>query len=102
MNERLFNFRHVAHVLGIPLVTETDWGLGHMLAAFARSRGIEPQRILTEKTNPNPSVSAPHIIAHYPMGIFLDAVEHVRSQVKEQGRQLTMFDPEANIVDSGN
>ena len=47
-----FNFRHVTQRCGIPSTNENNWAIGQMLAKMATDRGIEPNRILTKKTDP--------------------------------------------------
>ena len=83
-----FNFRDILDRHGIPLTNDTDWAVGHMLAALARQHGIEPDRVLVEKTNPEPSVDAPHCIAHYPMALFDPAMELIGRWWGDRGRQL--------------
>lgn len=63
--------------VGIPMSNKTNWKVGQSLTGLAAKKGIEPDRILTEKTDPNPTVNAKHCIAHYPMEMFDEAVEHV-------------------------
>ena len=87
-----FNFRHVAHRVGIPSSTPVNWALGHILSAFAAGRNVEPHLILTEKTNPFPSVEAPHCIAHYPVDMFDDACAVARNWWGDRNRQQDMFD----------
>jgi hypothetical protein len=72
-----FNFRTINDRLGIPITNHNSWTIGRALQRFAASRGIEPDRILTKKTDPNPSVKAPHCIAHYPIEILDDAIAHI-------------------------
>ncbi len=94
MNE--FNFRHVMERLGIPSNNSTNWMVGQVLQRFFKDRGIEPSRLLTEKTDPNPSVRAPHCIAHYPMDMLDDALEHIsavweNAPQNENGTQLQLL-----------
>jgi hypothetical protein len=46
--------------VGVPSTNENNWAVGHILRDIAAEHGIEPDRLLTEKTNPDPTVSAPH------------------------------------------
>lgn len=82
-----FNFRHVIMRVGIPSTNETNWAVGQMLVALAAKRGIELARILTEKTSPDPSVAAPHVIAHYPMSLFEEAVKTISDWWGDSNRQ---------------
>lgn len=86
--DRLFNFRDVARRLDIPQNNKNNWAIGHILSNAAQKRGIPVHRPLTEKTDPNPTVSAPHCIAAYPMSFFNEAlgiVEDWWGEVKAQG-----------------
>ena len=95
---RLFNFRDVLKAEGIDCTdTAMNWDVGRLLQRELRKRGVEPMRVLTEKTNPNPSVSAPHCIAHYPMEYFLIARKLVRVRYEYEKRQLSFaFDEETD------
>ena len=73
----LFNFRHIMDRLGIPYTNQNSWLVGQCLQRLAKEQGIEPERLLTKKTNPNPSVAAPHCIAHYPISLFPSALSHI-------------------------
>lgn len=86
-----FTFRHVVAALGLDECNETHWAVGQMLRKWADRQGIEPERILTEKTDPNPSVAAPHCIAHYPMPLFRAALEEIGGNFAERGRQGDLF-----------
>lgn len=94
MTERgLFNFRHVADRVGIALESnEVSWALGHVIRTTAARLGHEPERLLTEKTDPNPSVRAEHCIAHYPVRIFPEVCDAVRSWWGDRSRQADLFD----------
>jgi len=89
---RRFNFRDVGHRCGIPSTNANNWEIGQILVAFFSHRyGIEPERLLTDKTDPNPSVSAPHCIAHYP-GIHFDAAcAEVSDHWRERAKQGNLF-----------
>lgn len=87
MRRDLFNFRDVLNALGVPLTNETNWKAGHLLRSFAAERGVEPARILTEKTDPEASVAAPHCIAHYPMQLYPAAIAHLRESFEAEARQ---------------
>lgn len=86
-----FTFRHVVHALGIPESNETHWAVGQMLRDLGARHGIEPQRLLTEKTNPTPSVDAPHCIAHYPMRLYGIAIAEINAWWGDRTRQLDLF-----------
>lgn len=88
----MFNFRHVGQRIGIPLDNHTDWQMGQILRALAARRGIAPQHKLTDKTNPDPSVRAPHMIAHYPMEMFDAACDEIRDWWGFRSRQQDLFD----------
>jgi hypothetical protein len=87
---RTFTFRDLMHNVGVPLCNENNWAVGQWLQAYAAKRGIEPLRLLTRKTNPNPTVDAPHCIAHYPMSLFDDAASELATTWNDKTRQLTM------------
>ena len=82
-----FNFRHVAERLGIPSTNKNNWKLGQMVCRIAADMGVEPDRILTEKTNPSPSDAAPHCIGHYPLAIFDAVCEQVESAFEDEESQ---------------
>jgi hypothetical protein len=83
-----FNFRHVRDAVGIESSNENNWAIGQLLSSMAAKRGIPPAHILAEKTDPNPTVAAPHCIAHYPAWLFDDAVEAVKVWWGDKERQL--------------
>ena len=68
-----------------------NWAVGHILREFAAKRGVEPERILTEKTDPDPTVAAPHCIAHYPMELFDGACDTVREYWGDRSRQMSFL-----------
>jgi len=86
-----FNFRHLMDRAGIPMTNENNWRVGQMLQAFAKRQGIDPERRLSPKTNPNPSVAAPHCIAHYPIHLLEPAMDYISDVFTDDGRQ-TSFD----------
>jgi len=88
---RIFNFRDVLNEIGVPLTNETNWAAGNMLRKLAADYGIEPMRILADKTDPNPTVAAQHCIAHYPMSFYPVAVEHLRDYFEGEKRQGKLF-----------
>jgi hypothetical protein len=85
-----FNFRDVTQTLGIPSSNENNWAIGHILVRLAARHGTQPERILTEKTDPCPTVNAPHCIAHYPMSLFDEACSEINKHWDDKTRQLTM------------
>lgn len=88
-----FNFRHVMHRLGIPVGDADDsWPVGKILADLAKKRGFPVDRILTEKTDPEPTVRAPHCICHYPLAMFDEACDRVREFWGDRSRQQDLFD----------
>lgn len=87
---KLFSFRDLMHHVGIPLCNENNWAVGQWLVSFAAKRGVEPQRILAEKTNPNPTVAAPHCIAHYPMHLFDEARDSLAAHWNGKAAQLSL------------
>jgi hypothetical protein len=91
MKPKRFNFRHVIMKVGVPSTNENNWAVGQALRQIAADAGIEPARILTEKTDPDPTVSAPHCIAHYPISMFDEACRRVDEMYRDKSRQLTMF-----------
>ena len=91
MKELLFNFRHVLMVVGVPSTNENNWAIGQVLRKIAGDHGIEPKRVLTEKTNPDPSVDAPHCIAHYPMSMFSESCALVAEMWDDKTRQMTLW-----------
>lgn len=89
----LFNFRDVLHQCGLPLTdNKTNWAVGQMLSKIADDMNVEPARVLTEKTDPSPSVAAPHCISHYPMKMFATACKRVLDWHGDRSRQLPLFD----------
>lgn len=88
---RQFNFRDVLQITGIPMCNETNWAVGQMLVRLAADHGMEPSRILTEKTDPDPSVAAPHVIAHYDPVLFREACETVLRWWGDKNRQLSLL-----------
>jgi len=107
-----FNFRHIMKAAGIPKSKVNNWSTGHALRNIAQQLGHDPTHILTKKTNPNPSVKAPHIIAHYPMEIFSQALEHVAqiwaNSPSNDATQMQLFDerldniPNDELIDEDN
>lgn len=89
---RRFNFRDVGHRCGIPSTNKNNWEIGQILRAFFwRTYGIEPERPLTEKTDPDATVQAPHCIAAYP-GIHFDAAcDEVMDHWREREKQGNLF-----------
>jgi hypothetical protein len=88
---KTFNFRHVMDRLGIPQTSQANWKMGHVLRRWASEAGIEPDRKLTEKTNPNPKVRAPHCICAYPLDRIDDAIAYARDS-KDGGAGQTQLD----------
>jgi hypothetical protein len=89
----MFNFRHVIMRVGIPSCNRNNWDIGKALQRhMANKHGVEPARLLTEKTNPNPSVTAPHCIAHYDIKYFDEACAIVRDIWKGRESQGDLFD----------
>ncbi len=93
---QFFTFRDLMRELGIPMSNEANWQAGQVLRALARNRGIEPLRIMADKTDPNPSVAAQHVIAHYPISFFREAKEYFLLRFEEDRKQLPMF-PDAEL-----
>jgi hypothetical protein len=83
MKQYYFNFRHAMARAGIPMHTRLNWAMGRALQMWAKVHGVEPVRLLTEKTAASPSVAAPHCIAHYPIALLPDAAEHLKSVWRE-------------------
>jgi hypothetical protein len=83
-----FNFRDVAKRLNIPLTNENDWAMGQILKSSANKRGHQVERVLADKTDPNPRVSAQHCIAHYPIEFWDDAIDAVRNWWGEKESQM--------------
>lgn len=87
-----FNFRDVLARLGMPPNdNKINWAVGHILSKEAAKRQVPIARILTEKTNPFASVSAPHCIAAYPMEFFPLALGIVEQWWGDRDRQLDFF-----------
>lgn len=86
-----FTFRDVQRRCGIPSDNATNWELGQVLRAFFWRMGIEPERLLTQKTDPNPTVDAPHCIAHYPVEHFDVACRATLEWWGDRHRQQDMF-----------
>lgn len=90
MTSGMFNFRHVCDICGVPPSNENHWAVGHILRQVAAEHGVEPQRILTAKTDPSPTVAAPHCIAHYPVEIFAAVCNRVSAEWRDRAKQMTM------------
>ena len=88
---RRFNFRDVGHRCGIPSTNKNNWELGQILVAFFANKGLEPERLLSDKTDPNPTVQAPHCIAHYPGKYFDEACTEVVDHWRERAKQGNLF-----------
>ena len=95
MSIEFFNFRDIVRVAGLPADNETHWAVGQIIRKKASELGVNPQHLLTAKTNPDPSVSAPHMIAHYPMSIYEDCVEAVMTWIADGKRQFGLFEEHA-------
>jgi hypothetical protein len=65
--------------------------VGQLLSKEADKRGVEPVYVLSEKTDPNPTVKAPHCICHYPISFYPAALEAVRARYGDRARQLGLF-----------
>jgi len=92
LNRQTFNFRDVTKRLGIPGSNENHWAVGHILSSAAIKRGIPVYRPLTQKTDPDAKVGAPHCIAAYPMTFFEDALRIVGEWWGERTSQGDLFD----------
>lgn len=92
---RYFNFRQILSDLNLEPETHLNWSVGRILVGIARKRGIEPMRLLTEKTSRDPSVRAPHCIAHYPSTMYREALQAVRDLEARQSAQYTLPLPPA-------
>lgn len=90
MRKETFNFRDITKEIGVPENNPNHWAIGQRLVKLAARHGIEPERVLTEKTNPNPSVKAPHCIAAYPMFLFEEACDEIRKVWADSVRQLPL------------
>jgi hypothetical protein len=90
-----FSFHHVTHAVGIPESTEMNWPIGQIISGIARRRGVRSELILTEKTDPSPTVDAPHGIAHYDMKIFKECIDVISVWWGDRARQLIFFKVEA-------
>jgi hypothetical protein len=91
-SNHLFNFRDVSQRLGIPPSNKNNWAIGHILSSAAQKRGVPVHRPLTEKTDPNPTVSARHCIAAYPMTFFDEALKIVGEWWGEERSQGDLFE----------
>lgn len=89
--QRFFNFRHLMTDLGVPMSNEANWQAGQVLRKLAAEKGIEPARLMTDKTDPNPTVAAQHCIAHYPMAFYPVAREYFLARFDEKRRQIGLF-----------
>lgn len=89
-----FNFRHVVEALGLPSTNKNNWAVGQHLRRIAAQNNIEPQRLLSKKTSKDPSVNAPHCLAHYPIEMLGLAVHEVSQQMagNTDPKQQTLFD----------
>lgn len=91
-HDRMFNFRDVSKRLDIPPTNRNNWAIGQILASSAQKRGIPVHRPLTQKTDPNPKVSAPHCIAAYPMSFFDEALKIVEDWWGQERSQGDLFE----------
>jgi hypothetical protein len=89
---QVFNFRHLLNELGIPLSNKGDWQAGQVLRKLAADHGIQPLRLMTDKTDPDPTVAAQHVIAHYPMEFYAVAKAHFVANFEEERKQIGMFE----------
>lgn len=89
-SRRQFNFRDVEAHCGVPSNNQNNWGVGKILSDLAIEKGYPKDRPLTKKTDPCPTVNAPHCITHYPMEMFAEACERVRGAWNDKTRQFTM------------
>jgi hypothetical protein len=97
-----FNFRHVMEAIGMPSKTHYNWVMGRAIRKLTAEMGYEPIRELTPKTDPNPKVRAPHVIASYPMEIFPVVVAHCRQMwdcnPDNADVQLQLFDERIDTI----
>ena len=91
MGRSYFNFRDVTRRLGIEPSNEAHWAIGHQLLDIAKRNGVAPLRLLTEKTDPNPKVPAPHCIAHYPIEMFEQACQEIGAAKEYAKRQMSFL-----------
>lgn len=84
-----FTFRDVINRTGMVSENQSNWNLGRWMQRWFVKKGIEPDRRLTKKTDPCPSVDAPHCIAHYPMEYFDAICDEVSVDIEYQKRQFT-------------
>lgn len=86
-----FNFRDVLRHLGYDLGNiRRNWAVGHKLKEWARKNRVVVARPLTEKTNPDSKVGAPHCIAAYPMDRFSEAVRFIQTDL-DNPNQLSLL-----------
>jgi hypothetical protein len=86
---KTFTFRDVIRKTGMLSENHSNWNLGRYLQRYFEEKGIEPDRKLTKKTDPNPRVDAPHCICHYPMEYFDEVCDVIAVEIEYQKRQLT-------------
>ena len=84
-----FTFRDVIQRTGLQSENHANWNLGRWMQRWFADKGIEPERLLTKKTDPNPRIPAPHCIAHYPMQYFDELCGEVIVDIEHQKRQMT-------------
>ena len=59
----------VVRSMGYEPTPALNWAAGQIIAArWRKATGTEPERELRSKTNPSPSVQAPHMKCIYPEG----------------------------------
>lgn len=87
-----FNFKDVLSELGISLHDKKrNQVVGRLLRKWASDKNVNAVHVLTEKTNANSSVNAPHCICHYPFKYFDDACEALKGRVDgEDPKQQTL------------
>lgn len=94
MKTNTFNFRDVLNEIGVSLSDpRRNQVVGRMLITWAASERAERVHVLTDKTNSNSSVNAPHCICGYPFERFNSAVEYVKERIEmTDPRQMKLFD----------
>jgi hypothetical protein len=89
MSRQFFNFRDVMQEAGLESENRTNWSVGQIIRRAAK---MQPVHLMTTKTNPEPSVPAPHMIAHYPMSVYPQCLAAVIEWVADGQRQIGLFE----------
>jgi hypothetical protein len=94
MTGRVFTVIDVLRRLGIPTDPKYTWAAGQAWCREYKKRtnGREGELLLQQKTDPNPTVNAPHGIRSYPMEYFEAACDFLGVMQDSARAQTDLFD----------